>query len=226
MIIERVVVAPERPAVGQACPPAQSPPDRQPVQRAQDDDQCSSRSISRIGTARLRNVRLALAGVCSTLGGRDGVWRRPVRQGESVSRSTTNIQPSGRLTIMRTTAGIDCGPQDSNLQPRDSRALAFPRGLDYLILLFANAAAGLQSSFVSQTGGVSREEAGRSRRGLLLGLTPLVSEPSWPPEPGQARLRIAVPEAPHLGKAKRSRFRFPAIHPVRGRRLPFAATFF
>jgi hypothetical protein len=27
-----------------------------------------------------------------------------------------------------------CGPQDSNLQPRDSRALAFPRGLDYLIL--------------------------------------------------------------------------------------------
>ena len=39
------------------------------------------------------------------------------------------------------------------------------------------------------------EEAGRSRRGLLLGLTPLVSEPSWPPEPGQAWLRIAVPEA-------------------------------
>jgi hypothetical protein len=39
------------------------------------------------------------------------------------------------------------------------------------------------------------EEAGRSRRGLLLGLTPLVSEPSWPPEPGQARLRIAMPAA-------------------------------
>ena len=62
-----------------------------------------------------------------------------------VSRSTTNIQPSGRLTIMHATAGIDCGPQDSNLQPRDSRALAFPRGLDYLILLFTNAAAGFQS---------------------------------------------------------------------------------
>ena len=30
-------------------------------------------------------------------------------------------------------------------------------------------------------------------RGLSLGLTPLVSEPSWPPEPGQAWLRIAVP---------------------------------
>ena len=30
---------------------------------------------------------------------------------------------------------MNCGPQDSNLQPRDSRALAFPRGLDYLILL-------------------------------------------------------------------------------------------
>jgi hypothetical protein len=37
--------------------------------------------------------------------------------------------------MVRVTAGIDCGPQDSNLQPRDSRALAFPRGLDYLILL-------------------------------------------------------------------------------------------
>jgi hypothetical protein len=36
--------------------------------------------------------------------------------------------------MVRATAGIDCGPQDSNLQPRDSRALAFPRGLDYLIL--------------------------------------------------------------------------------------------
>ncbi len=37
-------------------------------------------------------------------------------------------------------------------------------------------------------------EAGRSWRGLLLGLTPLVSEPSWPPVPDQAWLRIAVPE--------------------------------
>ena len=34
---------------------------------------------------------------------------------------------------------------------------------------------------------------GARRRGLLLGLTPLVSEPSWPPEPGQAWLRIAMP---------------------------------
>ena len=36
-------------------------------------------------------------------------------------------------------------------------------------------------------------EAGRSRRGLLLGLTPLVSEPSWPPMPDQAWLRITMP---------------------------------
>jgi hypothetical protein len=128
---------------------------------------------------------------------------------------------------MHATAGIECGPQDSNLQPRDSRALAFPRGLDYLILLFTNAATDLHSNLShKRAGGVSREEAGRSRRGVLLGLTPLVSEPSWLPEPGQARLRIAVPKAPHLGKMKRDRFRFPAIHPVRGRRLPSAATFF
>src|SRR4051794_4545954 len=36
-------------------------------------------------------------------------------------------------------------------------------------------------------------EAGRSGRGLLLGLTPLVSEPSWPPMPDQAWLRITMP---------------------------------
>ena len=80
---------------------------------------------------------------------------------------------------------------------------------------------------------------GARRRGLLLGLTPLVSEPSWPPMPGQAWLRIAVPRPAHLrptgpnleadptGSSDRDRgFRFPAIHPVRNRRLPSAATFF
>jgi hypothetical protein len=30
----------------------------------------------------------------------------------------------------------------------------------------------------------------------LLGLTPLVSEPSWPPVPGQAWLRIALLKIP------------------------------
>jgi hypothetical protein len=126
--------------------------------------------------------------------------------------------------MVRTTTGIDCGPQDSNLQPRDSRALAFPRGLDYLILLFTSSARDFRGMGY-ETGRASRQEAGRSRRGLLLGLTPLVSEPSWPPKPGQARLRIAVPIAPRDSEAKCSRFRFPAIHPVRARRLPSAATF-
>ena len=78
-----------------------------------------------------------------------------------------------------------CGPQDSNLQPRDSSALAFPRGLDYLTL-----PSGLLDPEKGQ--GILKEEAGRSRRGLLLGLTPLVSEPSWPPRPDQAWLRIAL----------------------------------
>ncbi len=87
----------------------------------------------------------------------------------------------------------------------------------------------------------SRKEAGRCRRGLLLGLTPLVSEPSWPPMPGQAWLRIAVLRprrtfsrpvpnlsAEPVGSSDRGpvEFRFPAIHPVRNRRLPSAATFF
>ena len=48
---------------------------------------------------------------------------------------------------------------------------------------------------LSRSGSEPEEEAGRSWRGLLLGLTPLVSEPSWPPEPGQAWLRIAVPKS-------------------------------
>ena len=83
----------------------------------------------------------------------------------------------------------------------------------------------------------AEEEAGRSWRGLLLGLTPLVSEPSWPPMPGQAWLRIAMPrESPRrFGRwpshttnppCRNPRFRFPAIHPVRSRRLPSVATFF
>src|SRR5579883_2632091 len=103
------------------------------------------------------------------------------------------IGPAGKLKSSLRRGFRQCGPQDSNLQPRDSRALAFPRGLDYLILLG-------EAAVTPGPGGQARgedeaapEEAGRSRRGLLLGLTPLVSEPSWPPTPSQAWLRIAVP---------------------------------
>jgi hypothetical protein len=49
-----------------------------------------------------------------------------------------------------------------------------------------------------RTGYHGIQEAGRFRRGLLLGLTPLVSEPSWPPKPGQAWLRIALPEGAEI----------------------------
>jgi hypothetical protein len=84
----------------------------------------------------------------------------------------------------------ECGPQDSNLQPRDSSALAFPRGLDYLILL--DETDSIRTAVdVRKPRRVARRPGAR-RRGLLLGLTPLVSEPSWPPMPGQAWLRIAV----------------------------------
>src|SRR5262249_22757425 len=76
-----------------------------------------------------------------------------------------------------------CGPQDSNLQPRDSRAPAFPRGSDYLTLPRASL-------------GRPRWRPGARRRGLSLGLTLLLPEPPWPPEPAQAGLRIAVP-IPH-----------------------------
>src|SRR5262249_49947485 len=100
---------------------------------------------------------------------------------------------------------IECGPQDSNLQPRDSSAPAFPRGSDYLILPLS-----------------VRAENGRPGalgRGLLFGLTSLVSEPSWPTQPSQAWLRIAIPVS-----FNRARLRFPAIHPVCTRRLPFGVT--
>jgi hypothetical protein len=76
--------------------------------------------------------------------------------------------------------------------------------LDYLILpSTVIATCRHQPSPMGQGDGSSAREAGRSWRGLLLGLTPLVSEPSWPPKPDQARLRIAVPEAPYhsLGEA-------------------------
>jgi hypothetical protein len=64
-------------------------------------------------------------------------------------------------------------------------APVFPRGLDYLTLPTRG------------RGGprTTRGRPGARRRGLWLGLTPLVSEPSWPPMPDQAWLRIAVPRA-------------------------------
>ena len=87
---------------------------------------------------------------------------------------------------------LACGPQDSNLQPRDSRALAFPRGLDYLILPRRLASEFARNEFRAVLNASLSRRPG-SWRGLLLGLTPLVSEPSWPPKPGQAWLRIALP---------------------------------
>jgi hypothetical protein len=66
--------------------------------------------------------------------------------------------------------------------------------LDYLILLIGSRVMpSLLLSIVPRITRTPIEEAGRSRRGLLLGLTPLVSEPSWPPMPDQAWLRIALP---------------------------------
>ena len=106
-----------------------------------------------------------------------------------------------------------CGPQDSNLQPRDSSAPAFPRGLDYLTLPDL----GTVDAASRDVDGWDRRPGAR-RRGLSLGLTPLVSEPSWPPEPDQAWLRIAVPGMIEA-EARSDRFRFPAIHPDRVREV-------
>ena len=64
---------------------------------------------------------------------------------------------------------LQCGPQDSNLQPRDSSAPAFPRGLDYLILL--DEAAGIQTAYHPETA-ASRKEAGRSSAGVIVGTHP------------------------------------------------------
>ena len=194
MVIEWVVVAPEGPAVGEARSPAQSPPDRQPVQRAQDDDQGARDPFpgSRRRTLRSPSRR---SGELHRAGDRSRVLGHPVRRGGSgrgqprtfnhpvVSRSCALPPASIAARRIRTcNQGIQ-GPSrfheawtisssSSQHAATDSRSLAV------------------------ENDGRSGEEAGRSRRGLLLGLTPLVSEPSWPPEPGQARLRIAVPEAP------------------------------
>src|SRR5262249_40377940 len=73
------------------------------------------------------------------------------------SRSTADIRPLNSLIVI-------CGPQDSNLQPRDSRAPVFPRGLDYLILPARDAQHPSRAQR-SDVGRAAGGEAGRSRRG-------------------------------------------------------------
>ena len=147
VIVERVVVAPQGPAVVQPRPPPS------PHQIA---SPCSEQRT----TIRARAIHVRRSRACEPAG--SVLASRECRQslgavsvsvvgfGKGIgSRSTTNVQPSGRLMIVRATAGIDCGPQDSNLQPRDSRALAFPRGLDYLILLITARRHDIPRTFVS-----------------------------------------------------------------------------
>jgi hypothetical protein len=63
--------------------------------------------------------------------------------------------------------------------------------LDYLILLEGRPQI-VRCEVTPDAGNGRPGRPGARRRGLLLGLTPLVSEPSWLPGPGQAWLRIAM----------------------------------
>ena len=90
MIIEGVVVAPEGPAVRQTGPPTQPAPDRQPVQKTQEDNQRYRDPFpgSREGNSRASNR--ALPESRSTLGTEVKAWSSGSASG-IVSRSTTKI---------------------------------------------------------------------------------------------------------------------------------------
>jgi hypothetical protein len=146
----------QRPRLGETLPTPHTDPDCRPMQEPED---CGPQP----GQAELRSERLG-------------------RREDTSSQDTTEGSERG-VSIPSSPDTGQCGPQDSNLQPRDSSAPAFPRGLDYLTLPRPR----------SQIATRRTREAGRSRRGLLLGLTPLVSEPSWSPMPDQVWLRITMP---------------------------------
>jgi hypothetical protein len=74
--------------------------------------------------------------------------------------------------MVRIHAGINCGPQDSNLQPRDSSALAFPRGLDYLILLFTQPRPGKSIKSAKEMGGIIRRGGRALTAGIIVGTHP------------------------------------------------------
>ena len=208
--------------------PAHPDPTRSPesVERSTGIRAGHWRPISQIATAQRGRCRVWSCRGSLRLGRSAAGFSSSGSASGMVSRSTTNIQPFGRLTdgahsppasiaarrIRTCNQGIQ-GPSRFHeaWTISSSSSQIPPRYIDQ----FCH----------EQWAALAKEEAGRSRRGLLLGLTPLVSEPSWPPEPGQARLRIALPIAPRPCEARRSWFRFPAIHPVRGRRLPSGATF-
>ena len=84
--------------------------------------------------------------------------------------------PASRLShlfLVAVVVGVygNCGPQDSNLQPRDSRALAFPRGLDYLIL-HGLAPGPARNRYRLQSSLKTNAEAGRSSAGIIVGAHP------------------------------------------------------
>ena len=176
MIIEGMIVAPERPTIGQPLEPSHSPPDRQPVGNSQsceqeDRQQRPSRSAGsivigiRVRAGRPRTQRWSCHALYPFLrrqreSGRDQPWAFP---------------PVGCPTssLWRSSVGVygKCGPQDSNLQPRDSRALAFPRGLDYLILRRSGPGPA-RSRYRLQPSLNTNAEAGRSSAGIIVGAHP------------------------------------------------------
>ena len=69
----------------------------------------------------------------------------------------------------------------------------------------------------NEQGAIVTRRPGARGRGLSLGLTPLVSEPSWPPKPGQTWLRIALPKIMKikgLGSPQFTRFAVEGSPPV------------
>ena len=153
MVVERMVIAPQRPPIRQAVQPTQAQPDRKAVRQAERGNQASWDDLvqsppqplefrhvivaCRLGRLRSPPISDNLVFI--------GQWDRieishehlTLRARAVIRPCFTRIIPDwcANLILNGVSSGDRCGPQDSNLQPRDSSALAFPRGLDYLILL-------------------------------------------------------------------------------------------
>src|SRR5271157_686756 len=214
MIIEGMIVAPERPTIGQPLEPSHSPPDRQPVGNSQnyereDRQQRPSRSAGRSHPRRRRprspdgrSTGPANLGTRFFVGkgNRVEINHGPSRQSAAPPLPRWKSQPASTASAARRIRTCNQGIQGPS---RFHEAWTISSSAGRVL-------ARLEAAVDSYRAGTRTRRPGARRRGLSLGLTPLVSEPSWPPLPGQAWLRIALPRNRFIALVRKSTT---AIHP-------------
>ncbi len=179
MVIKRMVVAPQRPAVGQSRSATKPPPDCRSVEQPDDGYHTQPKNLAAVarlstpgnGWARRIGVPPRSRRRAPRFGVGEGNWV------EICHESGRSIQTSAARRIRTCNQGIQ-GPSRFHeawtISSSSSRPVSINPHWSRMIPTHR------------------AEEAGRSRRGLSLGLTPLVSEPSRSPMPDRARLRIAL----------------------------------